>query len=364
MPEPAPQPSETQHRDRLAAAVIAAGHGVWDWNLRDRVAWYSPGLRAMLGHDEASFPDRFETFAGAVHPEDAGRLHGAIANHLQRQGGFDLEFRMRTGEGSWKWVRARGSAMFEGPQAVRMNGVLTEWPLSAARDRLSMSASDRLAGALEDQARVSRELEKARADLLRQNDELRRARSAAEAATRSKTMFLANMSHEIRTPMNAIVLSIPLLLDDAIDADKHREHGDAIRRSSDHLGELINDVLDLSKIEAGGMAAEVVPVDPLVVIADCLAVARPLASKQRLEVHAAVRGPVPAVIHSDPHRLRQILMNLLSNAIKFTEHGGVTVDVDLVRTPAPPREEPTEGEIAPAPIRLRVLVTDTGIGIE
>jgi len=359
-----PSPTDERERDRMIAALFAAGHGVWDWNLRERAAWYSPSLRALIGHDQASFPDRFETFAGALHPEDVGRVHGAIASHLQGQGGFDLEFRMRTGDGGWKWVRARGSATFENGQAVRMTGTLTEWPLSAARDRLAMSASDRLASALEDQARASRELEKARADLLRQNDELRRARSAAEAATRSKTMFLANMSHEIRTPMNAIVLSIPLLLDEAIGTDERRTHGEAIRRSSEHLGMLINDVLDLSKIEAGGMAAEVVPVDPLLVIADCLAVARPLASKRRLELHAAVSGPVPAVIHSDPHRLRQILMNLLSNAIKFTEHGGVTVRVDLVRTPAPPREEPTEGEVTPAPIRLRVLVSDTGIGIE
>ena len=261
-------------------------------------------------------------------------------------------------------MRARGSATFEGGQATRLNGMLTEWPLSAARDRLSLSASDRLAVALEDQSRAARDLEKARAELLAQNEELRKARAAAETATRSKTMFLANMSHEIRTPMNAIVLSIPLLLDESLDAHERRAHGEAIRRSSEHLGVLINDVLDLSKIEAGGMLTETVPVDPLHVVADCLAVARPLAAKRRLELHAAVRGPVPAVIHSDPHRLRQILMNLLSNAIKFTEHGGVTVDVDMVREPAAPREEAADGEVPAAPCRLRVLVTDTGIGIE
>ena len=364
MPNPESTPNDAQHRDRLAAAMHAAGHGAWDWNLRDRAAWYSPGLRAMLGHDLASFPDRFETFAGAVHPEDVGRVHGAIANHLQGKAGFDLEFRMRMGDGSWKWVRARGSATFENGQAVRLNGVLAEWPLSAARDRLSMSASDRLASALEDQARIARELENARADLLRQNEDLRKARAASEAATRSKTMFLANMSHEIRTPMNAIVLSIPLLLDEGLDADERRVHGEAIQRSSEHLGMLINDVLDLSKIEAGGMVVESVPTDPLQVLADCLAVVQPLATRRRLELHAAVRGPVPMVIHTDPHRFRQILMNLLSNAIKFTEHGGVTVDVDLVRGPAADRLEAGDDEAPPAATRLRVLVTDSGMGIE
>ena len=355
---------DVERGEQIVAAMHAAGLGAWDWNLRDRTAWYSQGLRAMLQQSDEAFPDRFETFANHVHPEDIARVHTAISAHLQQQSPFDLEFRMRMGDGAWKWVRARGRAVFEQGQAVRMLGTMSEWPLGAARDRLAMTASDRLASALEDQSRIARELEQARADLLRQNEELRRARAEAEAAMESKSAFLTNMSHEIRTPMTAILGFIDVLLDESADPEERRMLSRSIRRNSEHLLAIINDVLDLSRIEAGGMRVELVRVPVMQLLDDVLAALQPLARERGLDLRAVLLGPVPSTIISDPHRLRQILMNLIANAIKFTHHGGVQVSLQLVQGTMQQRQHVEAAEQEPAHRRLRVQVTDTGIGID
>jgi signal transduction histidine kinase/CheY-like chemotaxis protein len=363
MQDPQPHSSDEAERQRLLDAMHAAGHGVWDWNLRDRTASYSDELRALLGVDRQAFRDEFEAFTSRLHRDDAGRVLGAVSSHLGGHGDFDLEFRMRAGDGSWKWVRARGRAILEGGQAVRMVGTLTPWPLQAARDQLGMSASDRLSAALEDKSRVARELEAARAELLEQNEELRRARAASEAAAASKSMFLANISHEIRTPMSAILGFLDVLLDDGIGIAEREGMRRAIRRNSEHLLELINDLLDLGKIEAGGMRVERVPTDALRMVVDCVIALQNQAHKRGLELHAVLRGEVPAVVHTDPHRLRQILTNLIGNAIKFTHHGGIQLEVSMIDGPMPPRLD-DEVAIPPEPRRLRVAVIDTGIGID
>jgi signal transduction histidine kinase/CheY-like chemotaxis protein len=245
-----------------------------------------------------------------------------------------------------------------------MVGTLTEWPLAAARDRLALSANDRLTAALEDQSRAARELERTRAELLRQNEALRQARAESEAATESKSMFLANMSHEIRTPMTAILGFLDVLLDESTAAEDRANLRRAIRRNSEHLLALINDVLDLTKIEAGGMRVESVPTDALRVVVDCVTALRPAAQERGLEMHAVLHGAVPSVVQTDPHRLRQILVNLLGNAIKFTSHGGIQVDISYEERQARPRIEDDGSTPQPQHRRLRIAVTDTGIGIE
>ena len=176
MSETTNQDNPQDERDLLADALLAAGHGVWHWNLLDGSAWYSVGFRKMLGFtDSAEFSDRFEAFASRVHSDDIGRVHHAVATHLDGNEKFDLEFRMRTKDGAWSWFRARGRSVVENGNATKMLGTLTEWPLSSARDQLAASASDKLAAALHDQSQSSRALEKA-------NQELQRARAIAEAA--------------------------------------------------------------------------------------------------------------------------------------------------------------------------------------
>ena len=350
-------------QDRLAMALEAAGHGAWLWNLDDGSAWYSSTFRKILGFSHDQFADRFESFASHVHPDDIGRVHHAVATHLDGESEFDLEFKMRTNEQRWRWVRVRGRIVVEEGHSNVMMGTMTEWPLSAGRDRLAASASDQLAAALHDQSKSSRELEKSKSDLQNQNQDLQHAREKAEAAATSMSLFLANMSHEIRTPMTAILGFAEVLSEEqANPADQSFAIG-AIRRSSENLLTIINDILDLSKIEAGGMGVEIVSCAPLSTIQDAVALMQAQALAGGLELFMELKAPVPEIIETDPTRLSQILMNLIGNAIKFTEHGGIKVVVDLTKEKLEPRIDQDSSDAPPADIRLRIQVMDTGIGI-
>jgi CheY-like chemotaxis protein len=177
------------------------------------------------------------------------------------------------------------------------------------------------------------------------------ARNDADSANRSKTEFLANMSHEIRTPMTAILGYVDLLADhgDANpDAPSRDEAVETIRRNARHLLSLINDILDLSKIEAGQMNLDRQRVRTLDLVQDALRLMDDRARQKGIALRLALDGEVPDTIVTDPTRLRQVLINLLGNAVKFTEQGSVTL---------------TLRRDVGHPSRLEFEVADTGIGM-
>ena len=185
----------------------------------------------------------------------------------------------------------------------------------------------------------------------RQNTALAAARAEADRANRLKSAFLANMSHEIRTPMTAILGYANLLLDAEQSASDRVNYVQTIRRNGDHLLSIINDILDLSKIEAGRMAVERIACSPFQIISEVVSLMRVRAAEKKLELEVEYRGPIPQTIQTDPTRFREILVNLVGNAIKFTARGGVRIVADLADPAA-----------APEP-RLRVAVIDSGVGM-
>jgi len=181
--------------------------------------------------------------------------------------------------------------------------------------------------------------------------DLEKARSIAETAAQSKSEFLANMSHEIRTPMTAILGFTDLLMDSGHSpADAHSTIN-TIRRNGEHLLTIINDILDMSKIESGKMAVEKISCSPHQILFDAASLMRVRAHDKGLKLGIECLGPIPNTIQSDPTRLRQILINLLGNAIKFTESGGIRVTVKMGDDPR---------SVNP---HLRFEVIDTGIGM-
>ena len=180
--------------------------------------------------------------------------------------------------------------------------------------------------------------------------QLEQARYVAESATRARTQFLANMSHEIRTPMTSILGYAELLSDPELTTHEQSRCIETIRSNADHLLSLINDILDLSRIEAGQMTIEKTRCCPAQIVNEVVALMRGRAAARDLDLSVNFDTPVPEFIHSDPVRLRQILINLIGNAIKFTYEGGVRLHARF----------DTQNSAGP---RMVFRVIDTGIGI-
>ncbi|HET6423850.1 MAG TPA: ATP-binding protein [Planctomycetaceae bacterium] len=181
--------------------------------------------------------------------------------------------------------------------------------------------------------------------------ELEAERRRADENNRAKSEFLANMSHEIRTPMTAIQGFADVLIDDG-DLDRAPQRRiqaiQTIRRNSEHLMDIINDILDISKIEAGKLEAEKQPYSPAVLASEVIALMRVRSQAKGVTLDVVYETPLPETITTDPLRLRQILVNLVGNAIKFTEVGGVKLCLRAVKSPSP---------------RIDFDVVDTGLGI-
>lgn len=274
-----------------------------------------------------------------LHPEDRHFFTG-LTGKIGEKCIVNFEFRLRLSTGEYRWLATMGR--------------VEEVDLSGYTSRVAGTGFDVHARKM---AEISEEDYKQRLEQLveKRTEELLESRNQAEAASQAKSTFLSTVSHEIRTPMNAI-LGFTHLFNRANLDDNQRNYLDKIKLSADTLLNIINDVLDISKIEAGKLELECVPFNLQKILQTVYSVAEYRALEKHLLLTMRVADNVPARFIGDPKRISQILLNLVNNALKFTNQGSVDVDVRLVE------KDQTSDAGRPGTL-LTVRVTDTGIGL-
>jgi len=435
----------TKSNERFELAVAGSRDGLWDWDLFTNEVYFSPRWKSMIGFDDETLPSSLESWRNNLHPGDIEYVIKCLNDYLEGNAdGYEVEFRMRHRDGSYRWILAKGVAVCDlNGTPYRMAGSHTDITdrKAAEEERLKLNNQNRMilessgdgiygidlcgnftfinraalkilgytsaevlgksmhcliqhsyadgrAYPLEDcpiyetyktgiacrsdnevmwrkdgtsfpveysSAAIFEDTEISGAVVTfvditqrkQEQEELLQAKIAAEAASRAKSLFLANMSHELRTPLNAVIGFSEMLHNQAIGPlnAKQARFVDNTLTSGKHLLQLIEGVLDLSKIEAGRTNLYLTRFDPLDMLKSVISTVQGLADQKAISLVIEAPEELPNLI-ADSTRFKQILYNLLSNAIKFTPNDGqVTVRLNA-------DEE-----------NLKLAVEDTGIGL-
>jgi PAS domain S-box-containing protein len=282
-----------ENEERLRLALAASKQGLWDINLINKTTNISPEYPHMLGYKPKEFEsDKY--WEKNLHPDDfeatTKRFWGYINGEYDD---YKMRFRLRTKSGNYKWILSRGKIIQwdKNNKPLRMIGI-----------HMDISKMKKV------------------------ENELLEAKEKAESSNRLKTAFLQNMSHEIRTPMNGIMGFSELLKEDDIDEKERNEYIDIVHKNSQQLLHVVNDILDISRLDAGEIKIQRQNVDLLSLIEAEKRFFDKQANDRGLYLKTAIEGVSnQGIIVSDSIRIKQIIDNLISNAIKFTKHGGVTI---------------------------------------
>jgi PAS domain S-box-containing protein len=319
--------------ERFELAVKGAEEGVWDLNLVTGELYHSPRMAEMLGYTVEEMPATRAAWDAITNPDDFVMFRKEMGRHFKDPDHeFRVVVRLRHKDGSWHSILSRGIATRDANgKAMRFTGT-----------HMDITERERIEAELREYQNHLEELVASR------TAELEKSTVAAEAANVAKSLFLANMSHEIRTPMNAII-GLTHLLRRAAPTPEQADRLEKIDTAANHLLEVINDILDMSKIEAGKVSLEMADFSLSDILEQARSLAVELARDKGLLITVDANG-VPVWLHGDATRLRQALFNYISNAVKFTGQGSVALRARVL-------------DDSGDDVLVRFEVTDTGIGI-
>ncbi|MDH3346854.1 MAG: PAS domain S-box protein [Desulfobulbaceae bacterium] len=297
--------------ERSSLSQRFAQIGYWDWTIHSGDLYWSERIAPMFGYEFGDVKTSYENFLKAIHPEDREMVTEAVNDCVANEKKYDIEHRVIWSDGTIRWLLERGDVIRDDAGVpLRMLGVVQD---ITARKKLEQ-------------------------DIIH-------AKEAAEKGTQTKSAFLANMSHEIRTPMNAVVGLTEVVLETELD-DNQRDHLNTVCNSAKSLLALLNDILDISKLESGKLGLEQTTFHLPRLLKGVIQTLDITSREKAIKLNLSIHEDLFRCVIGDPSRLRQILINLIGNAIKFTSKGSVTV-----------KAEPFNNHF------IHFSVQDTGIGM-
>lgn len=301
--------------ERLLLATSSAGVGIWEWDIITHNIT-TTDIHSKIFEFKLDQKITLDNLLDKVVSEDREKVRASLVSAIENKTDYSSEFRILKQNGSTAWILGHGRGVYdENENALRMVGI-----------HLDISTQKKT------------ELE------------LLRAKEAAERATQMKSAFLANMSHEIRTPLGAMLGFAHLMQDPMISAMELSHYIEVLTRNGEQLSTIINDILDLSKVEAGLLTYEHREFNPSEVCNDVLSLFKAKAKDKKISLECICDPSTPSLVVTDPARLRQIVTNLVGNSMKFTRVGGITIKTSGITSDDGSRF-------------LNIEVKDTGIGV-
>ena len=331
----AAEKKHAQLAENLEVAIDAARLGPWSWYpVEGRLVW-SDACKALFGIPASEEVD-YARFIGSLHPDDRERVQAGVERAISGGGDFDQEYRVIWPDGSEHWVNSLARVFYQPDGSLeRFEGVAQD--ITARRE-----SKQRVRDHVEALAQSKREIEALNQELVR------RAREA-ETAVRARTAFMRNVSHEFRTPLNHILGGVELLLADA--TLRQETWLCRIRDAARALNRLVDGVLDLASLSAGGVTLESKPLSLSGIAREMLSLYSPQATAKSLSMSLRLDPHLPDVVLGDAARISQLVGVYLGNAVKFTEHGSIELEFALQ-------------SISDDAVVLRCSVSDTGPGID
>ena len=305
-------------RLRLQSIIDGTQAGTWEWNVQTGETVFNEQWAGIIGYslDEIA-PVSIEAWMKFAHPDDLQKSSELLEKHFRGElGYYEYECRVKHKNGQWIWVLDKGMVASWSDEGKPL------WMFGTHQDITKRKQSE---------------------------EELIAAKTAADAANKAKSDFLANMSHEIRTPMNGVIGMAQLLRFSELTAEQ-KEYLDSIETSADNLLSLINDILDLSKIESGKVELEFTDFSLRKAIQDIILTQKSRIFEKGLQIKQDIAADLPELVNGDQLRVKQVFINLLGNAIKFTERGTITIAAAIL-------ERESNRAL------IRITVSDTGIGM-